>query len=239
MKLDILAFGAHPDDIELSCAGTLINEIKKGKKVGIVDLTQGEMGSRGTVATRYDEAERAQEIMGVHVRENLQLRDGFFQNTEEAQLKVIQMIRKYQPEIIVSNAISDRHPDHGKGADLLRTAHFLTGLVKIETEFDGALQEFWRPKLHYHYIQDQYIEPDLVVDITDAWELKLEAIRAYKTQFLAKDTTDGPQTYISSPHFMKFIEARAQEFGHRIGVNYGEGFTVERMVGVGSIFDLI
>lgn len=239
MKLDILAFGAHPDDIELSCAGMLINEVKNGKKVGIIDLTQGELGSRGTVQTRYQEASRAHQIMGVHARENLMLQDGFFENSEDAQLKVIQMIRKYRPDVIVSNAIKDRHPDHGKGADLLRTSHFLTGLVKIKTELDGVPQEHWRPKLHYHYIQDQYIEPDFVVDISESWDLKLEAIRAYKTQFLASDTTDGPQTYISSPHFMQFIEARAKEFGHRIGTNYGEGFTVERMVGVSSVFDLV
>ena len=175
------------------------------------------------------------DILGIHVRENLNLGDGFFQNSKEYQLKVIQAIRKYQPEIILSNALSDRHPDHGKGADLLRDASFLSGLLKIETGNDGKKQEHWRPKAHYHYIQDKYIEPDFVVDISEFWERKSQSILAYGTQFVSKE---GEQTYISTPHFMQFIEARAKEFGHRIGADYGEGFTVERMIGVDSLFDI-
>jgi len=215
-----------------------MKEIDSGKKVGIVDLTEGELGSRGTPKTRYAEAAVASKIMGLHARENLNLGDGFFENTKEYQLKVIQAIRKYQPEIILTNAIHDRHPDHGKGADLLRDSAFLSGLLKIETELDGQKQEHWRPKAHYHYIQDQYIEPDFVIDITDYWQRKSEAILAYGTQFASGKDTGEPQTYISTPSFMKFIEARAQEFGHRIGADYGEGFTVERMVGVNSLFDI-
>ena len=243
MKLDILAFGAHPDDVELACVGTLINEIKKGKKVGVIDLTQGELGSRGTIQTRYKEAETASKIVGLHARENLKLQDGFFKNDKESQLKVIQMIRKYRPEIILSNALHDRHPDHGKGADLLRDSYFLSGLRKIETEYNGENQEIWKPKVHYHYIQDQYIEPDFVVDITDSWYKKMESILAYKTQISAPDAKvnmgdSEPQTHISSPHFSRFIEARAREFGHRISAEYGEGFTTYRTLGVDSIFNL-
>lgn len=235
MKLDILAFGAHPDDIELACCGVLMKEIANGKKVGIIDLTEGELGSRGTAETRYAEAKVSSGILGVSVRENLNLGDGFFENSKAYQLKVIQVIRKYQPEIILSNAIEDRHPDHGKGADLLRDASFLSGLLKIETKENGKNQLHWRPKAHYHYIQDRYIEPDFVVDVSDYWERKSKAILAYGTQFASKE---GEQTYISTPHFMEFVEARSKEFGHRIGVDHGEGFTVERMIGVDSLFDI-
>jgi len=241
MKLDILAFAAHPDDVELSCSGTLISEIAKGKKVGVIDLTRGEMGTRGTVETRFQEAQLASEIMGLSVRENLGLEDGFFVNDRTTQLKVIEMIRKYQPDVVLSNAITDRHPDHGKGADLLRDSLFLSGLRKIETVYNGVSQEAWRPAHHYHYIQDRYVEPDFIVDITEGWEKKKEAILAYNTQFSATGNNDSkePQTHISTPHFFKFLEARSREFGHRIGVDFGEGFTVERNVGVKSILDLI
>lgn len=243
MKLDILAFGAHPDDVELACVGTLINEIKKGHKVGVIDLTQGELGSRGTKETREAEASRASKIIGLDARENLKLADGFFKNDEASQVEVIKVIRKYRPEIIFSNAIHDRHPDHGKGADLLRDCYFLSGLRRIETELEGVKQEPWRPKTHYHYIQDQYIEPDFVVDVTDSWTKKMESVLAYSTQFTAPDakvssSDSEPQTYISTPHFSRFLEARAREFGHRIGVEYGEGFTVERTVGLDSVFDI-
>lgn len=242
MKLDVLAFGAHPDDVELACVGTLLNEINNGKKVGVVDLTQGELGSRGTKETRKEEADRATKILGLHARENLKLADGFFQNDKEAQLAVIKAIRKYQPEVIFSNAIHDRHPDHGKGADLLRDSIFLSGLRRIETTLDGVSQEAWRPKAHYHYIQDQYIEPDFVVDISTHWDKKMEAVLAYSTQFSSPHSTPAPvdsepQTYISTPHFSRFLEARAREYGHRIGVEYGEGFTSEVMLGVRSVFD--
>ena len=243
MKLDLLAFAAHPDDTELSCCGTLMKEIANGKKVGIVDLTQGELGSRGTVETRYAEAKRSSEILGIHVRENLKLADGYFRNEREDQLKVIQAIRKYQPEIILSNAVHDRHPDHGRGADILRDCYFLSGLRKVKTELNGEEQSPWRPKLHYHYIQDQYIEPDFIVDVSDYWEKKKKAILAFNTQFSDGSNqkainTDEPQTYISTPHFMNFIEARSKEFGHILGASHGEGFTVERTLGIGSLFDL-
>lgn len=240
MKLDLLAFAAHPDDVELSCCGTLMKEISNGKKVGIVDLTEGELGSRGTVDTRYKESALSNKILGVEIRDNLKLSDGFFKNNKEEQLKVIQAMRKYRPEIIFSNAVFDRHPDHGKGADLLRDCFFLSGLRKIETFLDGEKQEPWRPKLHYHYIQDQYIEPDFVIDVSEYWEKKKQAILAFNTQFSENEKSNDlePQTYISTPHFMKFIEARSREFGHRIGAEHGEGYTVERTVGVKSIFDL-
>jgi len=243
MKLDLLAFAAHPDDIELSCCGTLMKEIDNGKKVGIIDLTEGELGSRGTVETRYEEAARSNKILGIHVRENLKLADGYFRHEREDQLKVIQALRKYQPDIILSNAIHDRHPDHGRGADILRDCFFLSGLRKVETELNGESQKPWRPNLHFHYIQDKYIEPDFIVDISDFWGRKKQAILAFNTQFSdgtnkEKITEDEPQTYISTPHFMNFIEARSKEFGHRLGSAHGEGFTVERTVGISSLFDL-
>ena len=234
MKLDILAFGAHPDDVELACSGVLMKEISSGKKVGIIDLTEGELGTRGSAETRYQEANDSSAILGIIVRENLNLGDGTFSNILAHQLKVIAAIRKYKPEIIISNALYDRHPDHGKGADLLRDACFYSGLKKKETSFEGVSQEAWRPKAHYHYIQDKYIEPDFVVDITDFWERKVESIRAYKTQFFDPNSKEE-NTYISNPDFLTFIEGRALEMGHKIGVKYGEGFTVERKIGVNSL----
>lgn len=237
MKLDILAFAAHPDDIELACAGVLMKEISLGKKVGIIDLTEGELGSRGSVELRYIEAGNSAEIMGVHHRENLNLGDGYFVNDSSSQLKVIETIRRFCPDIVLSNATHDRHPDHGKGADLLRDALFYSGLAKIESAFQGIQQKAWRPKFHYHYIQDQYIEPDFVVNVTEFWDRKNQAIRAFQSQFFDVNSKEA-ETYISKPDFLNFIEARSREFGHRIGVTFGEGFTVERMLGVDSLFDI-
>ena len=239
MKLDILAFASHPDDIELGCAGTLIAHIAQGKKVGIVDLTRGELGTRGTPETRLQEAEEAGRIMGLSVRENLGFADGFFQNDKEHQLKVVEMIRKYKPEIVIMNAIHDRHPDHGRGSELVSESCFKAGLKMIKTHNSaGEEQESWRPKAVYHYIQDRLITPDLVVDVTDYWDIKMDTIRAFKSQFYNPDD-NSPNTYISSPEFLNFVEARAKEMGHSIGVVYGEGFTKERNIGVRSLFDLI
>lgn len=239
-KLDILVIAVHPDDAELGCAGTLIKHIKTGKKVGIVDLTQGELGTRGTAQTRKEEAQAASEIMGLTLRENLKMRDGFFKNDEEHQRQVIRVIRQYRPQIIITNAYHDRHPDHGRACDLVNDAVFLAGLRRIETSIDGQAQEVYRPTLLLHFIQDYYIRPDIVVDISDVWEEKIKAIQAYKTQFYtpSSPTGDEPQTYISNPNFMAVIEGRAREFGKNIQVSYGEGFTCKRILGVDNIFHL-
>ncbi len=239
MKLDILAIGSHPDDVELSCSGTLINEIEKGKKVGIVDLTQGELGTRGTVETRYQEAADAAKIMGVSVRENLQMRDGFFINDETHQMQVIKMLRKYQPEIVIANVLEDRHPDHGKGGWLVYDACFLSGLRQIKTtDNDGNEQDKWRPKLLLHYLQDRFFEPDIIIDISDVWEKRVAAIKAYTTQFHSESSGE-PQTYISSPDFMDALTSRARLLGKRIGVKYGEGFTSKKDIGLKSLDALI
>lgn len=238
MKLDILAFGAHPDDVELGAGGTLAKAIKEGKTVGIVDLTRGELGTRGTEHTRKEEAKAAGEILGVSVRENLGFADGFFRNDKEHQLEVIKMIRKYQPEIVLCNAIDDRHIDHGKGSKLVSDASFLSGLLKIETESDGTQQERWRPKQVYHYIQWKNIEPDFVVDVTGFMDVKLKSVFAYKTQFYNKDSKQ-PETPITSKNFTDSIEYRAQDLGRLINVEYAEGFTTERYVAVKSLTDLI
>jgi bacillithiol biosynthesis deacetylase BshB1 len=237
MKLDILAFASHPDDAELSCSGTLISHIHKGFKVGVVDLTQGELGTRGTPAIRAVESANATRIMGLHVRENLGFRDGFFKNDEEHQLEVARMIRRYQPEIVLANAITDRHPDHGRGAELVRDAAFLSGLRQVETFDEGQKQVAWRPKYVYHYIQNNYIKPDFVVDITPYWEQKMEAIMAFRSQFYDPNSSE-PMTFISSPNFLNFIKARAEEYGHAIHSKYGEGFTVSRPIGVEDFFSL-
>ena len=239
MKLDILVFAAHPDDAELGCAGTIVAHIAAGKKVGIVDLTRGELGTRGTPETRLAEAAAASEVLGLEVRDNLDFADGFFLNDKEHQLKIVEKIRQYKPELVIMNAIHDRHPDHGKGSKVVSEACFLAGLKMIETiGTEGEKQVAWRPKAVYHYIQDRYIKPDVIVDITPYWEQKLESIRAFRSQFYNPDDTSA-NTYISSPEFLEFIEARAKEYGHAIGVTYGEGFTVERHMGVRSLFDLI
>lgn len=236
-KLDVLVFAAHPDDAELGCSGTIAAQIAQGNKVGIVDFTQGEMGTRGTPEIRLQEAENAAKILGLTVRENLGFQDVFFRDDEEHQLKLIQAIRKYQPEIVLANAINDRHPDHGKGSSLASKACFMSGLAKIETFQDGIVQSPWRPKFVYHYIQNNYIEPDFIVDISDFWELKIKSIAAFGSQFY-NPSSQEPASFISSPEFLPFIEARARELGHRINVKYAEGFTVERYIGVSNLFDL-
>jgi bacillithiol biosynthesis deacetylase BshB1 len=237
MKLDILAFGVHPDDVELGCAGTIMAAIDQGKKVGIVDLTRGELGTRGTPATRTQEAAAAAKIMGVDVRENLDMADGFFANDESHQRKIIALIRKYQPDIILANAPEDRHPDHGRSAKLVSDAAFLSGLRKVETIHDGLAQEAWRPAYTFHYIQDRFIQPSFVIDITAYMERKMEAVLAYGTQFTNADTSE-PQTYISSPQFLETVKARALMLGKRIGVGYAEGYITEKIIGF-SNFDAI
>ena len=241
MKLDLLAIGVHPDDIELGCSGTLINEIKRGKKAGIVDLTQGELGTRGSIESRYQEAANAAMIIGASIRENLKMRDGFFRNDEEHQLRLIQVIRKYQPEIVIGNVLHDRHPDHGRAGHLISDACFLSGLVKIETRDEkGELQEKWRPKYFLQYIQDWYHEPDLLLDISDVFEQRMKAVQAYSTQFHNQSTEPGgPQTYISTPDFLDSVVARARMFGKRIGVRYAEGFVAEKNIGIRDLDSLI
>lgn len=241
MKVDLLAIGVHPDDVELGCSGTLINEIKAGKKAGIVDLTQGELGTRGTIDTRYQEAAQAAMIIGVSVRENLKMRDGFFENNEENKRKLITAIRKYQPSIIIGNVLHDRHPDHGRAGKMIADCAFLSGLSKIETrDEEGRLQERWKPAYVLHYIQDWYHEPDILVDISDAFEQRMESIKAYTTQFhTGASGDDGPQTYISTPDFLESIVARARMFGKRIGVKYAEGFISEKKIGIRSLDALV
>ena len=238
MKLDILAFGAHPDDVELGCGGTLAKQIAGGSIVGIVDLTRGELGTRGSVEIRNKESEAAGRILGIAVRENLDMRDGFFVNDEEHQMKVIQMIRKYSPEIVLCNAIDDRHIDHGKGSQLVSDACFLSGLMKIESELDGKKQEAYRPKKVYHYIQWKNIKPDFVVDITGFNEKRVEAIQAYDSQFYKEDSTE-PETPIATKNFKESLNYRVQDLGRLIGTDYAEGFTVERYLGVKKLEDLL
>ena len=239
MKLDILAITAHPDDVELCCSGTLLAQMALGKKVGIVDLTRGELGTRGTPEGRIQEALNAAGILNIDVRENVGIADGFFKNDEEHQKRIIPFIRKYQPDIVITNAINDRHPDHGRGAQLVADSCFYSGLRMIETfDQDGNAQQAWRPKNVFHSIQDRYIQPDFIVDITDFHDQKIQAIRAFKSQFFDPDynaSSGEPQSYISSPEFLNFIIARAQEMGHAIGVQYGEGFTSYRKLGVRDI----
>lgn len=238
MKLDILAFGAHPDDVELGCGGTIAKEITFGKKVGIIDLTRGELGTRGSVEIRNQEAANAAKILGISVRENLDMRDGFFVNDESHQLKIIKMLRKYKPEIVLCNAIDDRHIDHGKGSQLVSDACFLSGLMKIETEINGEKQEAWRPKLVYHYMQWKNITPDFVVDITGYNDKRVESIMAYSSQFY-NPNSDEPETLIASKNFLESLNYRAQDLGRLIGTDYAEGFTVERYLAVNSLSDLM
>jgi bacillithiol biosynthesis deacetylase BshB1 len=234
MKLDILAFGAHPDDVELGCSATIAKEISLGKKIGIIDLTRGELGTRGSAELRKLEADKAAEILGVSARENLGFADGFFVNDKEHQLEIIKMIRKYRPEVVLCNAIDDRHIDHGKGSKLVSDACFLSGLQKIETEIGESRQEKWRPKVVYHYIQWKNIEPDFVVDVTGFMDKKIAAVMAYSSQFFDPKSTE-PQTPITSKNFTDSIEYRARDLGRLINVDYAEGFTVERYVAVDSL----
>lgn len=237
MKVDILAFAAHPDDIEISAAGTLMKHIDMGKTVAIVDLTQGEMGSRGTIDTRYAEAEKASKIMGISQRVNLKMKDGFFEISQANKLLIIEQIRHFQPSVVLANSVSDRHPDHGRASQLVSEACFLSGLVKIETTLNGENQEKWRPKSVFHYIQDHYIKPDFVVDITPYMERKIDALQAYETQFF-NPNTKGPNTPISGEGFFEFLKGRWREFGREISVDFAEGFTTERSIGVNDITEV-
>lgn len=238
MKLDILAFGAHPDDVELGCSGTIAKEISLGKKVGIIDLTRGELGTRGSVEIRNAESAKASEILGVSIRENLDMRDGFFVNDEAHQLQIIKMIRKYQPEIVLCNAVDDRHIDHAKGSKLVSDACFLSGLRRIDTELNGQNQEAWRPKVVYHYIQWKNLKPDFVVDISDFMEVKMQSILAYSSQFYNPDTNE-PESPITSKNFLDSVRYRAQDLGRIIGTDFAEGFTAERYLAVNSLGDLL
>ncbi len=238
MKLDILAFGAHPDDVELGCGATIAKEISRGKKVGIIDLTRGELGTRGSAEIRDKEAKKAQEILGVHIRENLGFSDGFFINDKAHQLEIIKILRKYQPEIVLCNAIDDRHIDHPKGSNLVSDACFLSGLIKIETKLNGKVQDKWRPKQVYHYIQWKNIEPDFVVDVSEFIDIKKEAVLAYSSQFYDAKSNE-PESPITSKNFLDSVTYRAQDLGRLIGTNYAEGFTAERFVAVENLDKLI
>lgn len=238
MKLDLLVMTVHPDDAELGAGGVIAKYVAEGKTVGIVDLTLGELGTRGTAEIRAQEAQNAAKILKVAVRENLKLRDGFFQNNEEGQKEVIKAIRKFQPEIVITNAWEDRHPDHGRASKLVNDALFLAGLRRIETELDGQSQEPFRPRLQLQLIQDKYIQPDILIDITDYWDIKEQSILAYTSQFNVENQDDEPQTYISNPDFMDSTKARAHEFGRSIQVKYAEGFTSRKILGVKDLFEL-
>ncbi len=239
MKLDILAIGAHPDDVELGCAATLAKEIANGSKVGIIDLTRGELGTRGTAETRFEEANNAAEILGVSVRVNMEFADGFFVNDKMHQLELIKMIRKFRPEIVICNAIEDRHIDHAKGSQLVCDACFLSGLLKIDTKLEDEekRQEPWRPKQIYHYIQWKNLEPDVVVDVSGFMDKKMDSVMAYKTQFYDKDSKE-PITPIATKNFTDNIKNRAIDMGRLIGTDYGEGYTVDRYIAVDSLFHL-
>jgi bacillithiol biosynthesis deacetylase BshB1 len=239
MKLDVLAIGVHPDDVELGCSGTLINEVKRGRTVGIVDLTEGELGTRGTVETRYNEAAEAARIIGALARENLKMRDGFFKNDEAHQMKVVQVLRKYQPEIVIGNILEDRHPDHGRAGNLIYDACFLSGLKQVKTiDEQGNEQEKWRPKYLLHFLQDRFYEPDVIVDITDVFEQRMNSIKAYTTQFHNPGSNE-PETYISNSGFMDAIIARARLLGKRIGVQFAEGFVSKKSIGIASLDALV
>jgi len=237
MKLDILVFSAHPDDAELGCGGTIAQAVAIGKKVGIADLTRGELGTRGTVEIREQEARAASEVLGLAVRENRGFRDGFFVNDETHQLVMVELVRKYQPEIVLAAAPDDRHPDHPRAANLILESCFLSGLTKIETIHQGIHQEPWRPSVVYHYIQSIYLTPTFVTDVSSHWDTKMKAIRCYGSQFSSGG--DDPETYISNPRFMRMVESRAIELGHSIGANYGEGFIANRNLGIKDLFDLL
>jgi bacillithiol biosynthesis deacetylase BshB1 len=235
--VDILAFGIHPDDIELSCSGTLLKHIAAGYSVGIIDLTKGELGTRGTAELRLQEATAAAKILGVQFRENLGFQDGFFRNDKENQYKIIEKIRQYRPKIVLCNAISDRHPDHGRAAQLVSEACFYAGLSKIETAYNKEIQDAYRPKAVYHYIQDRQLKPDFVVDISAFMDKKIEAIMAFSSQFFNLNSTE-PVTPISSPEFIETVKGKNRTFGREILVEFAEGFTVERNIGVEDLLSL-
>jgi bacillithiol biosynthesis deacetylase BshB1 len=238
MKLDVLVFVAHPDDSELSCGGTILSLIAQGKKVGVVDFTRGEMGTRGTPKIREEEAAAAAQILGLSVRDNLGFKDVFFSNDDDHVMEVVMKIRQYQPDIILANAIEDRHPDHGKAAALVKRAFFLAGLKKLKTEMAGEPQQHWYPKNLYHYIQTDYMKPDFVVDVTDFWDKRMEAVRAFKSQFFDPNG-EASNTLISSPEFMELLEARGKEMGMSIRAKYGEGFVCIRTLGVSDLTSLV
>lgn len=238
MKVDILAIGAHPDDVELGCGGTIAKLISEGKKVAIVDLTQGELGTRGTNVTRAQESAQASEILGIHARENLKMKDGFLLNNEDHQMQIIKIIRKYRPDIVFANAIDDRHPDHAKAAKLVSDACFLSGLIKIETEYEGEKQQAWRPKQIFHYIQWKPVDPHFVVDISGFMDQKIKACLAYKTQFYDPDSRE-PMTPIATKDFLESLTYRAQDLGRLSGVDYAEGFTSEKMIAIKNFDGLI
>lgn len=237
MKLDILVLAAHPDDAELGCGATIAMHVARGLKVGIVDFTRGELGTRGTVAQRDQEAASSAKILGLSIRENLNFRDGFFQNDEAHQREIIRVVRRYQPEIVLANAIYDRHPDHPRASGLSYEACFYSGLEKIETDDSGIKQKAWRPRHLYHYIQSHFIKPDFIVDVSAHWEQKMKSVRAYKSQFYDPASKE-PETFISSPAFITLLESRGHELGHTIGATYGEGFTVRKIIGITDLFTL-
>ena len=237
IKLDILAFGAHPDDVELGCGGTIAKEISNGKKVGIIDLTRGELGTRGSVEIRNSESNNASKILGISIRENLNFKDGFFLNDQDHQLKIIECIRKYKPEIILCNAQDDRHVDHPKGARLVSDSCFLSGLVKVKTKFNNHDQTSWRPKSVYHYIQWKNSSPDFLVDISGFVDVKLKAIRAYKSQFFDSQNSE-PETLISKKNFLNDVINRSADLGRLIGVDNAEGFTTNRVIGINYLNDI-
>lgn len=238
IKLDVLAFGAHPDDIEMGCGATLAKHISIGKKVGLTDLTLGELGSRGTVAIRLQEAKQAASILGTDIRENLQMADGFFNNDKQHQLRIVKILRKYRPDIILANSLDDRHPDHARAGRLVADACFLSGLVKIETEESGVKQQAWRPKAIYHYIQFKNLVPTFVVDVSGFMETKMNAIKAHKSQFYDSNSKE-PETFIAKPDFLNGLYERASDFGRTIGVQHAEGFMSERILGVNYFSDLL
>ncbi len=239
MKLDILVFGAHPDDAELGAGGTIAKEVANGKKVGIIDLTRGELGTRGTAEIRDVEAEAAAKVLGVAIRENMEFADGFFVNDKLHQLAIVRKIRHYRPDIVLCNAIEDRHIDHARGSDLVSHACFLSGLLKIDTKLEGddQWQDPWRPKQVYHYIQWKNLKPDFVLDISDHIDRKMEAIKAYASQFYDPKSKE-PSTPISSKNFTESVVYRARDLGRMVGVEYAEGFTVERFIGVRNLNDI-
>lgn len=238
MQVDILVLAVHPDDAELGCSATIAKEISLGKKVAIVDLTNGELGTRGSGPLRLLEAAESAKVLKLAARENLGYRDGFFTNDETHQLGIIKVLRKYRPTIVLINAPSDRHPDHGRASELCTDACFYSGLRRIESVGeDGLTQEAWRPQNVFHYIQDRYIEPDFVVDVSDFWDIKLQSIKAFGSQFFNPDSNE-PSSYISSSEFLDFVNARGTVMGHKIGAKYGEGFIKSKTIGVGSLFDI-
>ena len=238
MKLDILAFGVHPDDVELGCSGTLLKHIAMGFTVGLVDLTRGELGTRGTADIRTVEALNAMKKMGAQFRHNLDMADGFFQDNKENQLKLIEVIRRFRPKMVLLNAVHDRHPDHARAAQLVETASFLAGLVKIQSTHNGQVQTAWRPNQVFHYIQSKSLAPNFVVDISTFMDKKMESIMAHASQFYDPNSTE-PETFISGAAFIEFIKSRAKELGHQIGVEYAEGFITQKLLGMRNFDSII